>query len=241
MKIDNCKIYQNFKAQMNNDSFLDKFSYGLSETINNTAKASEDFSDIIISTKNALSSPEEATIGILKEQIEDKVVNNEKAPSWLRKTAIYGAAALVAGSTFFATIKVPNVAKKFVSNLLNKSERGTKILGSLVSFKHSVSKIANNFGLEPIKKGLGKINNFVTEKLPQKITSKLQRLAEYTKIDKLKNWAAEDYAKNIIAIVLGYKTGKKFLNKHQNKLIAAESIQQQKDNLSNAEISVATA
>ena len=231
MKLGRIDTYQNFRANLDNNnrkSFMGQFAEGITDVVNTTAKVTDgfsDFSDILISTKDALSSPEKATVGILKDQIEDKVVNNENAPGWLRKTATYATAVLLAGATFYAASKMPITVKTFANNTLRKTDLGIKLLNSLVSVKQSVSRLANSFGIDPVKNALGRVNNLLEEKLPQKITNILRRGAEFTKLDKLKNWTAGDYAKNAIAGFMGYKAGKRFLDKHQDKLTNNNDVQ----------------
>ena len=220
MAITNINFNQSFKANTNNGqkSFMGRLADDISDAIGSTAKASESFSDIVISTKNALSSPEEATIGILSSQIEDRVVNNQKAPSWLRKIATYGSAILAAGATFIGARKAPGVIKNFAVGILKKSDAGAKVLTALVSAKASLNRLLDSFGISPVKNVLNYVSGFINTKLPPKFNIALQSFTKYTKLDKLKNLTVGDYAKNIIAVLMSYQTGKKFLCKHQDKL-----------------------
>ena len=224
MKI--CAInYQSFKANNNDNncqkSFMGRVSDGISgaidgvtSAIDTTSKAAEGFSDIAKSARNALSSPEEATIGVLTDQIDDKVVNNEKVPNWLRKTASYGSAALAAGGTFIAVRKTPGVIKNFIVNNLSKFKWGKSILNGLSSVKKSMCRFANMLGKEQLSNLFKRIGKFINKKSPKFIKSSIKKC----KLDKIKNWTSGDYAKNAVAAYLGYQTGGNVLNKHQDKI-----------------------
>lgn len=227
MKLGCVDTYQNFRANLdvnNQKPFLSNAGDAVSgiadvvtdaaDTFENVVNYTSKFSDFPNIDINSLTSPEQLPVELL----ESKVIENEKAPNMLRKVATYVTTALAAGIAFFAASKTPYTVKTFANKVLSKSGTGTKILNSLVSMKHSVSKLANNFGIEPVKNALGKFNNFCEEKLPQKITNILRRGAEITKLDKLKNWTIDDYARNLFATFMGYKAGRKFYNKHQDKV-----------------------
>ena len=227
MKIGSINTYQNFKAnndKKNSKSFMGRVSEGVSNAfdemtvaLNSATKATNDISDIISSTKNVFSSPEEATINVLTDQIDDKVVNNEKAPNWLRKTASYGSALLAAGGTFIMVRKTPGVIKDFVVNNLSKFELGSKILNKLAVGKRAVVGFISAIGTNRVKNGLKYVNNYLAEKLPKSYKI-VKNTINKVKLDKIKNWTMGDYTKNIIATVLGYQTGEKVLNKHQDVL-----------------------
>ncbi|MBQ7450615.1 hypothetical protein IJS77_04290 [bacterium] len=213
MKIGSINSYQTFRGNNDGKSLIEQ----VSSAIGTTSKATEDLSDIVISTKNALSSPEEATIGILTNQIEDKVVNNEKAPSWLRKGATYGAAALAAGGAFIGARKAPGFLKNFIVKNLSKTKVGTKILDKLVGFKQSCGKLLNSCGKENVKNAISRFGKYISEKFPKTVNA-VKKLSEKVKLDKLTKLSAADYLKNIFAVFVGYQTGKKILNKHQDKV-----------------------
>ena len=224
MKVNSINSYQNFKANNNDnknsksfmghiaDGFSDAID-GVSSAIDNTSKAAESLSDIAKSARNALSSPEEATIGVLTDQIDNKVVNNEKVPNWLRKTASYGTAVLAAGGTFIAIRKTPGVIKEFMVKNLNKFSIGKNILNNITSLKQSFCKFANAIGKDRINNILKTVGSYINDKTP----SFIKTVCEKVKLNKLKDWTAGDYAKNIVATILGYQTGLNILHKNQNK------------------------
>ena len=228
MKLGCVDKYQNFRANSENNSNRKSFMGTVADTVSGVTDTITDAADTFanvaaysnsfanfpkIDIDDAFASPEKLPVDL----IESNVIDNEKAPSMLRKAATYLTTVLAAGIAFFAASKTPYTAKTFTKNILSKSVSGTKMLNNLVSIKHSFSDLANNFGLEPVKKFLGKTNNFFEEKLPQKITNILKRGAEITRLDKLKLWTIDDYAKNIFATIMGYKAGKKFYDRQSGK------------------------
>ena len=227
MKIGIVNSYLSFKANDNENrskkSFMGRVSDGISgaidgvtTAIDSTSKAAEGLSDIAKSARNALSSPEEATIGVLTDQIDDKVVNNEKVPNWIRKTASYGSAVLAAGGTFIAIRKTPGVINNFVVKNLGKFRIGSKILDGFTSVKQSLGRFADAIGRERVNSLLTRAGSFISEKTPKFIKTACEKV----KLNKLKDWTKGDYIKNGVAALLGFQTGGSVLSKHQNKIDA---------------------
>lgn len=222
MKIGGIYSYQSFKANDDSSrSFMGRVSDGITDAFDTTAKATENISDLVKSTKNAMATPGEATIGILTDQIEDKVVKNEDAPNWLRKTATYGTALLAAGGTFIAVRKIPGAVKNFTVKTLSKTDIGSSILTKCSSVKKSVSRIGNALGAEHVKNAVENCGAYLSEHFPR-TTKTVKSAAETVKLDKLKEWSVGDYLKNAVATILGYQTGKKVINKYQDSVISNE-------------------
>lgn len=224
MKLNNVNYYQSFKANRNepqSKSFMGRMSDKLSGAIDDfsgfidsTSYTAENISDIAKSAKNVLSSPEEATIGVLTSQIDTRVIENEKAPGWLRKSAACGSAALAAVGTFIAVRKTPGVIKNFIVNNLNKFNLGKKALRGMVTTKHAIGRFVNVIGGERINNMLSSAGSYINSKSPEFLKSFCNKV----KLNKLTEWSTGDYVKNSVATLLGYQTGKSMLAKHQNKL-----------------------
>ena len=213
MKIGGINSYQSFRANDDSSkSFMGRVSDEITDAFDTTAKATENISDLVKSTKNAMATPGEATIGVLSDQIEEKVVKNENAPNWLRKTATYGTALLAAGGTFIAVRKIPGAVRNFTVKTLSKTDIGSNILAKCSSVKQSVSRIGNALGAEKLSNAVENCGTYITEHFPR-ATKAVKSAAEAVKLDKLKEWSAGDYLKNAVAIILGYQTGKKVINK----------------------------
>ena len=214
MKIGIINSYQSFKGNYDNfESFMGK----VSDVFDSTTKASNDITDIVGSARNVFKTPEEATIGILTGQIEDKVVNNKKAPNWLRKAATYGAAALAAGGAIIGAQKAPGFIKNFIVRNLSKFNMGKKLLDRVSSAKTTLTKAVNSLGKEKIKDVIRNVGNYLSKKFPKTVES-LNKFSQKVKLDKLKKFTLKDYVKNIFAIIVGYQTGKKVLDRNQDNI-----------------------
>ena len=238
MKIGIINSYQSFKAndsKKTQKSFMGRITEsfsgaidGVTNAIDTTSKAAESISEIARSAGNIFKTPEEATIIVLTDQIDNKVVNNEKYPEWLRKTAAYGTAGLAATGTFIAVRKTPGVIKRFMVKNLCKFELGKKILRGYGSAKKALGRFMNMLGKERIGNILSSVGSFISEKTPNFI----KKACKKVKLDKLKNLSFGDYVKNTVALILGYQTGEKVLNKNQGKFNTTKTDQKHTEKVS---------
>ena len=230
MKINSINYAQTFRGndkKTESKSFMGRVSDAIDSTtkaISSTTKVADDLTDLVISTKNAIDSPEEVTIRVLNNQLEKNVVNNEKSPSWVKKPATYLSAALISVLTFFATKKVvnaPGAVTNWTKKMMAKTEIGNSALKLASTVKETCAsaggKIGDKFNFPIFRvaknsflRGLAGTKKYLSEKFPN--------IAHFVKGSadaiQLGTWTKSDYIKNGISLTVGATSGKEFLNKH---------------------------
>ena len=234
MKINSINYVQSFRGndeKAKSKSFMGHISDAIDNTtkaISSTAKVTDDLTDLVVSTKNAIDSPEEVTIRVLNNQLEKNVVNNEKTPSWVKKPATYLSAALISVLTFFATKKVvnaPGAVAKWTKGMLAKTEIGNSALRLAGVTKEAVSGLGSKVGekldlsaLNPLKQKVA--NGFTSTKTY--LAKKFPNVAHFVKgtadAIQLGTWTKSDYIKNGISVTVGATSGKEFVARHSDKL-----------------------
>ena len=119
---------QSFRGQ--NAEHKRSFMGDVSEVLDSTA-------DFMKVAKTAIDSPEEASVKVLTDQI-DNVAKSEKTPNWVKTGLKYVSAGLTAGLTGVAIYKAPTGAK----NLLAKFKLGRSALNFASTAKESIIGLA---------------------------------------------------------------------------------------------------
>lgn len=217
MKISSLGINQSFgarKSKGDNDTFklMNDFSAVLSDTSNKTAQ----LADVMVAVNSAIGSPEEATIKVVNDKLDD-FASNEKNPNWIKKPAKYIGTVLVTGFTAYAaskTLKAPSAILKTMKKHLSKVNSINNIMNYVSKIKGNVFEAIESLKLTDKKlyktvsgflsARAASVNKFIQQKTPK-------FLKQITKIDK---WGKKDYVRNSLAALIGLSSGRKFLNKH---------------------------
>ncbi len=208
---------------------------------------SKDFgtvADVLIATKNAVDTPEETTIRVMSEKLDD-VVNSEKSPSWIKKPLTYVVAATITGLTWFASakaLKAPGKVLNYSKKYLSKSKVGTSILNFADTIKEKSSAVVNAFKIKDktipqsisdfFKNRKKSISKYFKKNFPE-TRKNFNNLLKKLKMNK---WTTKDYVRNTLAAITGVSSGKRYINKHSE---SAKIMPKETDNIDDSEVRAA--
>ena len=235
MQISKVNSKQSFGSTRNNEAFE------FSNFLDSTGKRTAQLTDLFIAANSAIGSPEEATIKILNNRL-DEVVNDKKTPGWVRKPATYISAAAISVAAYIAatkSLKTPGIALRYMKRKCANNKFGQSVLRFGTTIKESALKVAKALKLKDnkyfnkasqfISKEAASARDFITGKFP-KVTEKISKAGKFLKIDK---WNKKDYLRNIFAGYIGFASGKRYINKHSDAVVTKP---QSADNLDDLEI-----
>ena len=222
MQISNIGTTQNFCSRKRNNTQKNEF-YNFSDFLNSTTEKTAQIADLAVAVNTAIGSPEEATIKVLNDKL-DNVAQNEKYPKWVRKPLTYIASGAFAISVYFAatkSMKTPRIAINYIKNHFGDKKVVTTLSNFASTVKEKASNVANVIRNKKAYKTIAEfllnkftaLKNYSTQKMP-KVTKCLKDI--YTKLE-FNKWGKKDYIRNLIAASIGLSSGKKYLDKHSVK------------------------
>ena len=220
MQISNIGLAQSFGAKTektSKTSLIDQFS----SVLDSSSKDIGTVADVIIATKNAVDTPEETTLRVMSEKL-DNVVESEKSPSWVKKPLKYIVAATVGIGAWFATskgLKAPGKIMNFAKKQLAKSKSGTSILKFASNMKEKTIDFVKAFKFKD-KSFTTSINDFfngkkkgITKFIKKHFPETRKKFLKFTKSQKLDKLNVKDYIRNGIGLAAGITSGKKYIDK----------------------------
>lgn len=186
--------------------------------LNIPSKANQ-ISDLVNTAETAINSPQDTTINVLSNKVEN-FVSDKESPKWIKKPLTYATGAVVMTLTYIATkkaLKTPAKAMKFISNKLNNTEKGKALLTHFSNIKKNVvdflkiEKIKTSDAVKYIKSIPNRAGAYINKNFPETYKATTDFINKHNLFKK----SFKEYLSRVVSAGVAISSGKNLINKLQ--------------------------